>query len=68
MANMDYGEKTSVQLYFGDGILCHLISERERATVGEKGRDEEKRERLSEREKKWDTTDQKFFIINRAEA
>ena len=45
---MDYGEK-SVQLYFGDGILCHLISERERATVGEKGRDKEKRERLSER-------------------
>ena len=43
--------KTSVQLYFGDGILCHLISERERerATVGVKGRDKEKRERLSER-------------------
>ena len=42
---MDYGEKTSVQLYFGDGILCHLISERERAPVRKKERDKEKRER-----------------------
>ena len=56
---MDNEEKTNVHLYFLDGILCHLISEGERATVREKGRDKEKRERL--REKKWDTTDQKFF-------
>ena len=62
---MDYGEKTSVQLYFGDGILCHLISERERATVREKGREKEKNERLRERERKSGTLQIKIFFYRK---